>query len=221
MAKRIGQPFRQPGVLCLAVLAALAGGGGVAYAAYCGLEDDGSSSYHAPAPTVSPKSVRAGEAVTVTASGLDAGSEYYVHINSYSADYYLGHDYTQTADAAGALPPQKWWVPPTAIAGLYALYVVHAVSGSISHSTTIEVSAPEPKPESSCTYMGGLYKNVPPATGCERHHIPSQASFRGIGAYTKECTPVIRMDKRCPACRLAARVHVDSHSNELAALPRR
>lgn len=125
----------------------------------------------------------------MTASGLDAGSEYYVHINSYSADYYLGHDYTQTADAAGALPPQKWWVPPTAIAGLYALYVVHAVSGSISHSTTIEVSAPEPKPESSCTYMAciKMYRRRRAANGIT--FLPRQAL--GASVRTPRSVPLL------------------------------
>lgn len=188
--RAFGGYFSRLVLLPLAVAAVL-GGGGVAYAAYCGDETTTSPS---PAPRASSTVVRAGESVTVTAGGLVAGELYDVGITSGSASYRLGHDYAQTADGAGSLPPEAWVVPPVVAGGLYTLYIVSEYSGAISEGVSIEVLPAEPRPEASCSFIGGLYKNVPAATGCERHHIPSQGSFKGLGNYSKPCTPVVRME---------------------------
>lgn len=98
------------------------------------------------------------------------------------------------SDALGRIPQTYGTIPATATVGRALLCLVTIATG---YSTSVAVNVRQADP-SRCgpPYAGGFQKNneVPPRPGCERHHMPSQASYKGNWRYNPLCAPVIQME---------------------------
>lgn len=197
MRKRLMSAISRPLALVVVMLLVPS----VAYAAYCEVEAD-NPPYYPPAPTVSPSTVAAGEEITVSGTALPAG--WYTVVLAPVGDPATHTTIGPTTDIAvpdswGNIPPEAYYIP-IGIAGTLLVRLVNQETGTITEAATVSVEASPSRPQCVPPYRGGLYKAtagspyyIPPREGCQRHHMPSKWSAKGIASFTANCTPAIEM----------------------------
>lgn len=194
---------RRMKLLSLLVGALLTSTSGLAYAAYCGL-DEYSYSYYPPAPRVT-SSAPAGATITVAATGLSRAMPYLVYLGGACVAYnqvFLGPHDEIAPDASGNIAPFEVDLPgDTSIgAGDCSIHLASVDGAEATEYASVTVTsagtpcAPDPT-------EGGLFEDLP-ANGCERHHMPSQAGAKELlqklnvsKEDLKKCLPAIRLTR--------------------------
>jgi len=159
-----------------------------------------------PPTNASPTSLHRGDEIVANAAGAVPGLVYELRFVDSAAraagtdGIVIGpHDYDASATASGAIPSTTGVIPATAAQGGGVVYFsAQGVAATRTQSAEVTLSGVAGTGGGGCKPNdpgpdGGLYKELTP-NGCERHHMPSQGSFKDNPAYSRDCTPAIRMD---------------------------